>query len=249
MGGTLEETTVLAGVLGNAGIQAAMAGTMLRSAYLRLATPAKKGAEALGEMRDKYGLTADEMPDVAKQSQLAQKRLTSLNVEVFSKTGKMRSMIDILKDMSVALKGASDQEKISAVKDIFGTRSSAGALTIFESIETKDLDGIAEKIKNADGATKEMADRLRNTTYGAWKRFSSAIESVGISLGSVLLPAFSDILGVLAVGATYVSAFAEQHPILTKYIGWTIAGLITLKVVTIATGYGFTFLKGTFLVS
>ncbi len=34
VGGTLSETATLAGVLGDAGIQATMAGTMLRSTYL-----------------------------------------------------------------------------------------------------------------------------------------------------------------------------------------------------------------------
>lgn len=43
VGGTLEETAALAGVLGDAGIQATMSGTMLRAAYLRLAAPVGKG--------------------------------------------------------------------------------------------------------------------------------------------------------------------------------------------------------------
>ena len=52
VGGTLSETATLAGVLGDAGIQATMAGTMLRSTYLILAAPAKAGAKALGQMRN-----------------------------------------------------------------------------------------------------------------------------------------------------------------------------------------------------
>ena len=189
----------LAGVLGDAGIQATMAGTMLRSSYLRLAAPAKAGTNALSKMRTEMGISAEEMPDVAKEAMLAQKRLAGMGVAIFQ-DGKMRSMVDILKDMSVALKDASDQEKLAAVKDIFGTRAASGALAIFKSIETGRLDEVVDKLNNA--VAKEMADRLKNTTIGSFKQFGSAMESVGISIGSVLLPAFTDI----ALGAAEVAS-------------------------------------------
>lgn len=244
VGGTLEETAALAGVLGDAGIQATMAGTMLRAAYLRLAAPAKQGAEAIRAMGKELGISAEDMPEVILHAGKAQKALKGMNVDIFDKNGKMRSMVDILKDMNTALKGVSDKEKLSAVKAIFGDRAASGALAIFKHIETGRLDEVLQKTHSADGAAQEMADRLKSTTHGAWKEFMSAVESVGISLGSVLLPAFSDIFRTFATGASKISAFAEQYPILTKYIGLTIAGLISLTIATIGTGYAFTFLKG-----
>ena len=244
VGGTLAETATLAGVLGDAGIQASMAGTMLRSAYLRLAAPASSGAKALKKMRGELGLTAEEMPDVAKQALLAQERLSGIGVKVFDNKGKMRSMVIILQEMAAALSDASDEEKLSTVKDIFGTRAASGALAIFKSVETGRLDEVIKKIQNADGAAKEMADRLKNTTSGAWKEFKSAIESVGISIGSVLLPAFAGIARKAAWAAGQISIFAEKHTVLTKYIGLAVAGLISFKVASIALGFAFTFLKG-----
>lgn len=246
VGGTLQETASIAGVLGDAGIQATMAGTMLRSAYLRLAAPAKAGAKALGKMREEMGISAEEMPDVAKEALLAQKRLSGMGVEIF-KGGKMRSMVDILKDMSVALKDANDQEKLSTIKDIFGTRAASGALAILKSIETGRLDEVYDKVKNADGAAKEMADRLKNTTIGAFKQFGSAMESIGISIGSVLLPAFRDIALGAAEVASWISTMADKFPFATKVIGLTVAGLISFKIAAIGMGYAWTFLKGGFL--
>jgi len=246
VGGTLSETATLAGVLGDAGIQATMAGTMLRSTYLRLAAPAKAGAKALGQMRNEMGISAEEMPDVAKEALLAQKRLSGLGVKIFE-NGKMRSMVSILKEMHHATKNLADDEKLSIIKDIFGTRSTAGALAIFKSVETGRLDEVEEKINNANGAAKEMADRLKNTTSGAFKEFASAIESVGISIGSVLLPAFASIAKTAAGVASRVSIFAEKFPVLTKYLGLAIAGMISFKVASIGMGFAFTFLKGGFL--
>jgi len=246
VGGTLSETATLAGVLGDAGIQATMAGTMLRSTYLRLAAPEKAGAKALGQMRNEMGISAEEMPDVAKEALLAQKRLSGLGVKIFE-NGKMRSMVSILKEMHHATKNLADDEKLSIIKDIFGTRSTAGALAIFKSVETGRLDEVEEKINNANGAAKEMADRLKNTTSGAFKEFASAIESVGISIGSVLLPAFASIAKTAANVAGRVSIFAEKFPVLTKYLGLAVAGMISFKVASIGMGFAFTFLKGGFL--
>ena len=246
VGGTLSETATLAGVLGDAGIQATMAGTMLRSTYLRLAAPAKAGAKALGQMRNEMGISAEEMPDVAKEALLAQKRLSGLGVKIFE-NGKMRSMVSILKEMHHATKNLADDEKLSIIKDIFGTRSTAGALAIFKSVETGRLDEVEQKINNANGAAKEMADRLKNTTSGAFKEFASAIESVGISIGSVLLPAFASIAKTAANVSGRISVFAEKFPVLTKYLGLAVAGMISFKVASIGMGFAFTFLKGGFL--
>ena len=246
VGGTLQETAAIAGVLGDAGIQATMAGTMLRSAYLRLAAPASAGAKALAKMREEMGIAKEEMPDIAKEAMLAQSRLKGMGVEIF-KDGKMRSMVDILKDMQKALRGVNDEQKLSIVKDIFGTRAASGALAIFKSIESGRLDEVYEKVKKADGVAKEMADRLKNTTTGAFKQFASAMESVGIAVGNVLLPAFRDIALGMAYVAGKVSSLSEKFPVLTKVIGLTIAGLITFKITAIAVGYAWTFIRGGFL--
>lgn len=246
VGGSLQETTALAGVLSNAGIQATMAGTMLRSAYLRLAAPAKAGAKALGEMRDQMKISAEEMPDVAKEALLAQNRLKGLGVKIFDK-GKMRSMVDILRDLHKATKNLSDDQKLGVIKDIFGTYSTSGALAIFKGFETGSVDEVLNKINNADGTAKKMADRLQNTTIGSFKEFQSAIESVGISLGNTLLPTLTAAANGTAAFASKVSALAEKFPVVTKYIGLTITALIGFKIASIALGYAFTFLRGGFL--
>lgn len=246
VGGSLKETTALAGVLSNAGIQSTMAGTMLRSAYLRLAAPARAGAKALGKMRDEMKISAEEMPDVAKEALLAQNRLKGLGVKVFDQ-GKMRSMVDILRDLHAATKNLSDDQKLGIIKDIFGTYSTSGALAIFKGFETGSVDEVLNKINNADGTAKRMADRLSNTARGSFLELDSAIESIGISLGTTLLPTISTTAREIAGAALKVSNFSEKFPVLTKYIGLTIVSIIGFKIATIALGYAFTFIKGAFL--
>lgn len=241
VGGTLEETAALAGVLGDAGIQATMSGTMLRAAYLRLAAPVGKGAKALEKMRNELHLTTEEMPDVAKQAAFTQAHLKQMGVTIFDRQGNMRSMIDIFKDLGAALKDANDQEKLSTVKAVFGDRASAGALAIFNHIQTGRLDEVLTKVKNADGAAQQMADRMKATTRGAYLELVSALESISISFGSVLLPKISQVMRVAADYSNKISTWVEQHPKLSKVIGYTVIGLISLKIAAIAVGYAFTF--------
>lgn len=163
VGGSLEEVSALAGVLGDAGIQGTMAGTMLRSAYLKLAAPASKGADALA---------------------------------------------------------------------------------IFKHIETGRLDEVIGKVKMAEGSANEMADRLKNMTVGSFKELKSAVESVRISIGTLLLPSFTRFARGLATITNKLTTFTEKFPVLTKYVGLAISSLMGLKISSVALGYGFTFLKG-----
>lgn len=243
VGGSLQETVALAGVLSNAGIQATMAGTMMRSAYLRLAAPARAGAKALAKMRDEMKISAEEMPDVAKEALLAQNRLKGLGVKIFDK-GKMRSMIEIMRDLHNATKNLSDEKRLSAVKDIFGTYSTSGALALFKGFDTGSVDQTLDKINHASGTAETIANRLKSTTIGSFKQFQSAIESVGISIGTTLLPTLTTVANSTAVFVSKVSALAERFPVVTKYIGLTISGLIGFKVASVALGYAFTFLRG-----
>jgi hypothetical protein len=229
-----------------------MAGTMMRSAYLRLATPARAGAKALGEMRDKLHITAGEMPDVAKEAILAQARLHGLGVKVFTSAGKMRPMVEILRDLHKATSKLSDKDKLGAVKDIFGSYATSGALNIFKAFdikadETGSVDQVLDKIKNSEGTAQNIANRMSDTALGAFRELDSSIESIGISLGNTLLPTISTTAREIAGAALKVSNFADKFPVLTKYIGLTIVSIIGFKIATIALGYAFTFVRGALL--
>ena len=249
VGGSLEETAALAGVLGDAGIQGTMAGTMLRATYLRLAAPTNAAAKVLEELREQFGLSADEMPDVAEEAALAQQQMKDLGVAIFDSEGSMRSLVDILRDMSVAMRGMSDAERLSKLNAIFGQRATVGALAIFQHFETGRLDEVLEKAWNAEGAAAAMAERMKQTTRGAFLEFTSAVESVGISLGMLLLPTLAQVARGAARVTSRVSALIDRFPVISRYLGLVTTGLIAAKIAGITLGYGFTFIKGGVLVA
>lgn len=194
-------------------------------------------------MRNELHLTAEEMPDVAKQAAFTQAHLKQMGVKIFDDKGNMRSMIDIFKDMGLFSKMQAIRKSCQRSKQYSATEL-AGALAIFNHIQTGRLDEVLTKVKNANGATQQMAERMQNTTIGAYKEFLSAAESIAISFGSVLLPQLAEIMRYGAGWANQLSTLAEQHPQLSKAIGYTVIGLISLKISAIAVGYAFTFVRG-----
>lgn len=133
-------------------------------------------------MRNELHLTAEEMPDVAKQAAFTQAHLKQMGVKIFDDKGNMRSMIDIFKDMGAVLKDASDQEKLSTVKAVFGDRASAGALAIFNHIQTGRLDEVLTKVKNADGAAQQMAERMQIQQSAHIKNFCLPLKALPFHL-------------------------------------------------------------------
>ena len=89
-----------------------------------------------------------------------------------------------------------------------------------------------------------MAEQMANTTQGAFKRLGSALESVAISLGSVLLPALSSLAESMAMVASGVAQVSQRFPLLTQIVVGVTAGLAALKITTLVGAYAFSFLQG-----
>ncbi|ONF43268.1 phage tail tape measure protein [Marinobacter lutaoensis] len=215
-GAGIEEVAAMAGLLGNVGIQGSMAGTALRAAFLRLSAPPKAAADALA----------------------------ALGVEVTDLDGNLRPVPELLKELAEATEGLGSAERAEAVKQIFGEEASAGLTELLKQAGSGALDSYIAELRQAQGTAEAMARKMSATTHGALKRLGSALESVAISLGSVLLPTVAAGAELFAGMASWVSGAAQEYPLLTKVIVGATAGLIALKVTAIAGAYAYTFLKG-----
>lgn len=86
---------------------------------------------------------------------------------------------------------------------------------------------------NTVGTTNSQLTMLKNRTMVAAK-----------TIGNVLLPSVNDTAGVLGTLVSGVGSLAETFPTVTKAVIGTTVALVTLRVGTLAAGYGMTFLKG-----
>jgi TP901 family phage tail tape measure protein len=215
-GASIEQVAAMAGLLGNVGIQGSMAGTALRAAFLRLSAPPKVAADALA----------------------------NLGVEVKDLDGNLRSVPELLQELAQATEGLGSAERAEAIKQIFGSEASAGLTELLKQAGSGALDSYIQQLQQAKGTADTMAKKMSATTAGSLKRLGSALESVAISIGSLLLPTIAAGAQLFAGMASWVSGTAQEYPWLTKVIVGATVGLVALKVTAIAGTYAFTFLKG-----
>ncbi|MGI1678972.1 MAG: phage tail tape measure protein [Cellvibrionaceae bacterium] len=215
-GASIEQVAAMAGLLGNVGIQGSMAGTALRAAFLRLSAPPKIAADALA----------------------------NLGVEVKDLDGNLRSVPELLQELAQATEGLGSAERAEAIKQIFGSEASAGLTELLKQAGSGALDSYIQQLQQAKGTADTMAKKMSATTAGSLKRLGSALESVAISIGSLLLPSVAAGAELFAGMASWVSGAAQEYPWLTKVIVGATVGLVALKVTAIAGAYAFTFLKG-----
>src|SRR5699024_9104172 len=167
VGWSLEEVAAAAGRLGDAGIDASMAGTALRSAITRLASPTGEAAKLL----DKFGIST-----------------TDAN-------GKLRPLHDILGQMRERFSGLSDTQRAQAVQTIFGTEAMSAMLTLMEDPEG--LRTFTEELENAGGTAEQIAKQQMDNLKGRLIELSSAFEGVKIAIGTALIPALDVLVAIL----------------------------------------------------
>lgn len=185
MGMTLEETSAIIGVLGNAGIQASQAGTSLRGMFTRFTT----NNAAVGAFKE-------------------------LGVTLTDGNGKMRSMIDVMKDLSVATDGLDPASKLDYFKDMAGVEAMSALAVAVDAAADGSLQKLKGTLDEAKGSAEEMAAIRMEGLKGSFKGLASAWEGFQIQLADG---------GALTLAATAVNAVADSLRALTKSLPQIIA--------------------------
>jgi TP901 family phage tail tape measure protein len=181
---TIQEMAALTGTLANAGIKGADSGTALRNMYLNLAGAQGKSLKLLQKYR--------------------------INIE---KNGKMIELTDIIGQMSKKFKHLSDTQRTAVLTQIFGKRTVASVNILMKEGATA-IDNYREKIEGMQGASKKMADFMRDTTDASFKTLGSTLESAGISLFKRLEPAILEATKGLTKFVKAVNDLVINNPML-----------------------------------
>ena len=159
-GMSIQETSAAIGLLGNIGIQGSMAGTSLKNTMLGLAAPTSR----------------------------ASKIFKKLGIETTDSSGNIRKFSDLMGDFGKEISSLPQATQLKVLKEVFGKVSLAGA-TEFTKLATTIKDGkneislFTEKIEEADGAAKKMADTMLKGLPGAMVRLKSATEGLLLKFG------------------------------------------------------------------
>ena len=171
-GTSLAETAALLGVLADGGRRGAEAGNQLKMSMLRLSSnpEAKIWLEKLG------------------------KEVDDLNFSMFDATGKLLPFTTQLEKIKGALKGVSEESRLTYVAKIFGTEAVAGANIMMTNLEKvhEHLTNINDAMKN-DFAT-QAAKAMMDTLIGSFKNLMSALEGLAIKIVGDMTPALREML-------------------------------------------------------
>lgn len=253
LGMSLQDTSAMAGMLGNVGIKASQAGTVLRAALLRLSAPPKMAKDALGELAGVAGPELDELYEQIGDTGDAKSALEEIGMTTKDTQGNLRPMVDILEELNMRTKDMGTAQKAEIFKNVFGTEASAGMIALAEQAAitvdkygnqivdawgkpTNALRAYMGKVNDYSGTAGTIAQRMNATTGGALRRLQSAWEDTGISVGNLFLPAIQVAASALSSIGNAISAAVERFPRLSKAVALGVGGLVALTVGSLAFG-------------
>lgn len=202
LGDSIQTVTALTAKLGDIGIKGSEAGTALRSMYLRMASPPKE----------------------------AQKIVKKLGLTLKDSKGNFVGMSRVLQQLHKKTKGMGNTVKADYMKKLFGTEAVSAAIAL-----TDKADGTLKKytktLENSAGTAQKIADIQNNTTAGALKRLSSAVEGIAIKFSKIFTPAINLVANKLSGLSNWIGRMMEEHGRLTKYLVIGATAFLTTGVV------------------
>lgn len=153
LGYSIEDMSVVLGLMANASVKGSMAGTSLKMALSNMAAPTKNMAGVM----EQYGLS-----------------LTDAN-------GKMLPLAEVTQQLRDKLGKLSEAEQSAAASTLFGKEAMSGMLAVINASD-KDYAKLVKSISNADGAAKQMADTMQDNLQGQFTIFRSSLEGLGLEI-------------------------------------------------------------------
>lgn len=214
----LGDQLVKANTLANASVQ--QFGEALTSkaapAMERMGVESEEGIAALSTFADQ-GLKgrragtifARTLEGLEKQARNNSEEFEELGVRVFDADGEMRDLADITADMEGALGDMSTEQKQAALEQLgFNKRAMQGVDLLMGNSEQ--LREYESELGDAGGTAEEVADKQMDTFNQQMGLFKDQLTDVGISIGQVLLPHLTTLMGHLSTGVDRFAALNEK---------------------------------------
>lgn len=187
-GVSMEETVAMVSLLGDAGIKGSQAGTTLRSVILNLTGANEK----------------------------ASKKLKELGVDIYDNNGKMRSMTDILGDLSDKLVDADGNVDTATASLLVGKTAVSGFTALLQTGDEK-LGAFSKALENSTGTADRMASTMQNNLKGSLEELGGALETVGLKLYDKVKQPIKDVIDGVTDLVEKVGSVGEVEPTFTIF--------------------------------
>lgn len=196
VGLSFDDLAVAIAIMGNAGIRGSDAGTSLKTMLSNLQPTTEK---QIG-LFEKLGLMTENGSN-----------------KFFDAQGNIRSMADIAGTLNGALKGMTDQQKAMALETIFGSDAIRAAAVITDE-GAKGFNKMADAM--GEVTAQEVAEKRLDNMKGKLEELKGSLETAGIVIGTVFLPAVTSIVEGLT---SFLAIFLDLSPAIQKFVGFAAA--------------------------
>lgn len=207
LGWSLEQTTAMAGMLGNIGIQGSSAGTAIQN-FNRFLTK----------------LDDDKL-----------KRMNMTMSDIVDSAGNMRSAPQVFAKIMDSVKDMGNFQRQAILGDLFGPRGQKSIAAFNAAMESGfDFNDYIKKLEGANGEAQNIADRMLDNLKGDLTILGSVWETTLIKIGSAVEPFIRPLVKGLAKAISFIGKLT-QSPLgkwvirLTTVVGVlavTIGGLV-----------------------
>lgn len=195
-GYSIEDVATALGIMANNGIVAGQAGTSLRSIISRLSAPTKLSAEYMEQ----------------------------LGISVTNADGSMKSFDGVIENLRQSFGGLTTAQQMFYASEIFGQEAMTGVLALINT-SVDEYDNLSDAIYNSEGAAKDMAETMQDNLLGRLEELSSAVESLAMSVGEIMMPAVESIVAKLQEWADYLNSLSDEQKENIVQIGLFVAAI------------------------
>lgn len=211
------------GILANMGLKGSMAGNALKKAYSQFAKT---------KIQDK---------------------LAQVGIRTTDESGDLRSMLDIMAEIGVAMNRMPSAERLAFAEQIFDMRGALAGLNL--GAKADELRNFLDMLSNSNGTAHTQALEQDNGIGGTFRRMTSAAEGLAITFGRIVSDAIQPYAEGMAKAMTSLADWLGRHKaaILTAVKFLATVGAIgvsmvvlgkTLTAVSVAIGVVHTVLGG-----
>lgn len=163
MGISMEDTVTAISAMSMAGIKGSQAGTALSGVLSRLNGDNEKVRDTMKE----------------------------LGIEITNADGSFRSLDDIVAILRNSFAGMTDEQKAYYATILAGQEGQKGLLALL-NLSEDEYNKIAKSMDNAGGVAKETAEVMRDNLSADVEELMGSLESLAITLASLIVPALRD---------------------------------------------------------
>ena len=161
-------------------------------------------------------------------------KFRGLGVEIANTDGTMRPLLDVMKDVGVAMEDMTEEERLTWFSDL-GARAGRSA-AILAGAPKENIESFRDTMNNAAGSAERMAETMQTGVGGAGVKIMSAFEGMQIAIVEQLKPALLIAADAMVRFFQAVTEYANNNPQVVKAFAAFSIGLTALGGTLVAIG-------------